>query len=210
MKQLNQTRSFLAAAALAAVVLFMAGGCQQLNPPKNQDAAEDFLSPDEPSELDRINELQVARGNAADATLRAYHFHRGALNSLGRQKLDQMMAAEESDAADAGGDDGGEMVVYLDVAGTQGKAETEAAKRLAEARQDAVTDYLLSRGLTEDSFRLEMGSNPDDSFLATSALGSAGSTATSAATTPGGTAPGAPAAPPAGGSTSGYGGATNK
>jgi hypothetical protein len=202
MKQLNPTRSYLAAAAgfLAFTVLGLAsGGCGSLKPPINPDAAEDMRAADEPTELDRLNNLQVARGNRADATLRAVHFHRGALNSLGRQKLDQMMAAEEADNADAGGGDGSEMVVYLDVTGGR-NAETEAGKRLVDARQDAVTDYLLSHGLTQDMFRLEMGGNPDDSFLATSAMGSAGAAAAGAGTTaPAGTAP---TAPPAGGSTS--------
>jgi hypothetical protein len=51
----------------------------------------------------------------------------------------------------------------------------------------------MSRGLEEDAFRIEMGHNPDDTFLASSASGAAA----------GGTAPagGAPAggAPAAGG-----------
>jgi hypothetical protein len=181
MNQLKNSKAFLAAAAavLAAASTFGRGGCSthhraETAPTKLKpgDAGEDFLAPDEVSETSRLNDMQVAAGARTDSTLRAYHFRRGALNSLGRQKLDRIMAANQADMADADGADGDdEMVIFLD-ASAGAAATEEVAKRLSTARQDAVTDYLMIRGLTEDMFRIEMGSNPDDTFLANSAAGS--------------------------------------
>jgi hypothetical protein len=182
MNQLKNSKAFLAAAAavLAAATTFGLGGCSthhraETAPTKLKpgDAGEEFLAPDEVSETSRLNDMQVAAGARTDSTLRAYHFRRGALNSLGRQKLDRIVAANQADMTDADGDgdDGDEMVIYRD-ASAGATANEEVAKRLSTARQDAVTDYLMSRGLTEDMFRIEMGSNPDDTFLANSAAGS--------------------------------------
>jgi hypothetical protein len=193
MNQLKNTKPHLTAAAAAAAALLAAasfglGGCASHSDTlaKNQrDAGDTFLAPDEVSEVARLNDMQIAAGSRTDSTLRAYHFRRGALNSLGRQKLDRMLAANEADATDADGEDGDEMVVYLDVAAGASASE-ESAKRLSSARQDAVTDYLMSRGLTEDMFRIEMGHNPDDTFLASSATAKADAEA-------GGAAPAAPA-----------------
>lgn len=194
MNQLKHNKTFsLAATAILAVATMGLGGCsgKLLKPKPNPDAGEEFLAVDEESNVTRLNDLHIAGGSRTDATLRAYHFHRGALNSLGRQKLDQMIAAEAAAAEDAGGDDGEAMVVYLDATAGAGASE-EAAKRLSAARQDAVSDYLMGRGLAEDAFRIEMGHNPDDTFLASSAAG------TPAA------AEGAPGAPaPAGGAPAG-------
>ena len=189
MTQLKHIKAHLSAAALLAVAAtFGLGGCSshRATLARNEaDAGDTFLAPDEVSEVARLNDMQIAAGSRTDSTLRACHFRHGALNSLGRQKLDRMLAANEADATDAGGEDGDEMVVYLDAAAGASASE-EAAKRLSGARQDAVTDYLMSRGLTEDMFRIEMGHNPDDTFLASSATAKADAEV-------GGAAPAAPA-----------------
>jgi hypothetical protein len=195
--QLKHTKAYLAAAILTAAT-FGLGGCGGKHHEKtNDDAGDAFLGKDEVSNVNRLSDLQIAGGSRTDSTLRAYHFHRGSLNSLGRQKLDRMVAANEAEAMDAGGDDGEAMTVYLD-ASSGAAATEEVAKRLSDARHDAVTDYLMGRGLTEDMFRIELGHNPDNTFLASSAAGSAATEAGDAAP-----AGGAPAAggPPAGGTT---------
>jgi hypothetical protein len=209
MNQLKKTKASLAAAAAASLLTAAAtlglGGCSESHKAtmaKNRaDAGDAFLAPEEGSEVSRLNDTQMAAGARTDSTLRAYHFRRGALNSLGRQKLDRMIAANEADAADVGGDEGEAMVVYLDAAAGAAASE-ETAKRLGIARQAAVTDYLMSRGLTEDMFRIQMGYNPDDTFLASSAAGSAGAAEAGAAAPAGGlSAPAAAGAPGPGGMT---------
>jgi hypothetical protein len=52
------------------------------------------------------------------------------------------------------------LVVYLDV------PDAGDHKSLADARRDTVAAYLGSRGLSQDSFRLERGINPDSTFPA--------------------------------------------
>jgi hypothetical protein len=192
MNQPNNTKPHLAAAALlaaAAAISFGLGGCSshRATLARNEaEAGDAFLALGEVPETTRLNDTQIAAGSRTDSTLRAYHFRRGSLNSLGRQKLDRMIAANEADATDAGGDDGEEMVVYLD-ASAGVSASKEAAKRLRSSREDAIADYLTSRGLAANTFRIEIGHNPDDTFLASSATGSA------AAAAQAGGAPGAPA-----------------
>jgi hypothetical protein len=119
---------------------------------------EDFLRDDETSAVTRIADRQAAVGARTDATLRPYHFRRAGLNSLGREKLDQILAADEG--ADQ---DHVEVVVYVDVDGD------EANRQHADARRAAVSDYLASRGLADGDVRLESGPNPYNTMSAASA-----------------------------------------
>jgi hypothetical protein len=149
---------FLTAYATAAALLALLGGCAA-DVEKSDDAgrpAEEFRPVDEVSDVTRINDQQIAAGARTDATLRPYHFYEADLNSLGREKLDLML----KDGAGAGG-----LVVYLDVPAAGDK------RQLADARRGAVAEYLASRGLAEDSFRLERGHNPDNTFPAVPARG---------------------------------------
>ena len=143
---------FLTAYATAAALLALLGGCATGGDDGEKDAAasrpaDEFRAPDEVADVTRINDQQIAAGARTDATLRAYHFYQADLNSLGREKLDLMM----KDGRGAGG-----LVVYLDVPAA-GEMRT-----LADARRNAVAEYLAGRGLAEDSFRLERGHNPDN------------------------------------------------
>jgi hypothetical protein len=117
-------------------------------------AGEDFLREDETSAVTRLADRQIAVGARTDATLRPYHFRHAGLNALGREKLDFMLAD---------GDVGGDLVVYLDLAGDP------ANRRHDAARADAVADYLTSRGLAEGEFRLEPGFNPYNTMSAAAA-----------------------------------------
>lgn len=159
MTQLTEkiTKAMLPAAA-ALVAIATLGGCTSNMPGQ---PAEQFMEPGELSHVTRMADQQTAIGSRTDATLRPYHFNAaGGLNSLGREKLDQMIDADDTDGA-------AELVVYVD---TKAPAENDAAgKKLASARQDAVTQFLISRGLTEQQFRLESGFNPESTFAASSA-----------------------------------------
>jgi hypothetical protein len=158
-KQLIRTAVLpLAAMAAAAVALAGVGGCASDQPGV---PAEQFMEPGEVTEVSRLADQQIAAGARTDATLRPYHFnHAGGLNSLGRTKLDNMLDADDTDGA-------GELVVYVDVpAAAKGD---EAGKKLSDARFDAVTQHLMSRGMTEAQFRLESGYNPNSSAFVVSA-----------------------------------------
>jgi hypothetical protein len=136
------------------------GGCQSSDKDDVAEgrAGEDFLRDDETSAVTRIAERQTAAGARTDATLRPYHFNHARLNSLGREKLDFILADRGEDGVD------GETVVYVDVEGD------EANRQHADARRAAVTDYLASRGMSEGSYRLESGFNPHNTMSVVSAL----------------------------------------
>jgi hypothetical protein len=143
---------------VAAALLALLGGCASEKGSSDASArrpAEAFRKPDEVSDVARINALQISAGARTDATLRAYHFRDGKLNSLGREKLESI-AGSEADR------DGQALVVYLDVPAA---AEHES---LANVRQEAVARYLREHGLAEDAFRIERGHNPSNTFPAVS------------------------------------------
>ena len=124
-------------------------------------AAEDFLRDDETSAVTRIADRQAAAGARTDASLRAYHFTGAGLNSLGREKLDFILA----DRGPGDGDADSELVLYVDLEG-------DAANRQhADARRASVSEYLTSHGgLAEGEFRLESGHNPHNTMSVVSAV----------------------------------------
>src|SRR5687768_1351506 len=154
------TRIFSASALLAVL-----SGCSVTDTMEGRDA-EKFMEPCEVSAVTRLVNQQIASGARTDGTLRPYHFDNAVLNSLGRAKLDAMLDDDDKD---------GELVVYVDVPTGEGDAD----KKLASARQDSVTQYLMSRGRTEDTFRLESGFNPNNVMSVTSAKPAEGSATTS-------------------------------
>jgi hypothetical protein len=124
-------------------------GCQQ----KPEQAAHEaelkandgsqFLSDEEPRAMHRIAEAQAARGARRDATLHTAHFDDGgnpaALNSLGEEKLDLMLA---DDAALP-------LVVYVDAPADDASA----------GREQSVRVYLKDRGLGEAQVQVVAGPN---------------------------------------------------
>jgi hypothetical protein len=154
---MSQFTRFFAASAMLAVL----GGCSVCDKMDGHDA-DKFNDADEVAAATRLMNQQIASGARTDATLRPYHFDNTALNSLGRAKLDSMLNDDDKD---------GEMVVYVDVPAGEGDAD----KKLASARQDSVTQYLMSRGRSEDTFRLESGFNPNNVMSVMSAKPAAGS-----------------------------------
>jgi hypothetical protein len=149
-------RIFLASALLAVL-----SGCNENEKTDGRDA-EEFNQPCEVSAVTRLVNQQIASGARTDGTLRPYHFDNALLNSLGRAKLDAMLNDDDTD---------GELVVYVDVPTGEGDAD----KKLASARQDSVTQYLMGRGRTENTFRLESGFNPNNVMSVTSAGAAQGS-----------------------------------
>lgn len=132
-------------AALAA--LPAAVGCQSKSPeadgPKYTTEGEKFSPDEEPRHMHRVLDAAAAAGARYDATLRGCHFDGGgtpaALNSLGEEKLDLMLAA--GDALP--------LVVYLDV----------PADDLSDARAKAVATFLKDRGLQDAQTKVVVGRN---------------------------------------------------
>ena len=144
-------RIFTAGVSLA--LLAAVCGCRK-DPHGESRGAEQFLGADETSAATRLADAQAAAGARTDATLRPYHFDHGRLNTLGRDKLDQMVAGLPAE---------GELDIYLDV-------QEVAVVDNAPAHNDEVESHLSSRGLERWQFRLHHGSNPDNTFSAASAM----------------------------------------
>src|SRR5204863_9049296 len=96
--------------------------------------------------------VQNASGAREDATLQAYHFDKGSLNSLGRAKLALML---DDDAAN------NPITIYLNV---------PASDEFKSARQDAVVAYLKDQGLEESQIAFKAGTNPEMHHLASEGL----------------------------------------
>jgi hypothetical protein len=110
--------------------------------PKYATEGEKFSPDDEPRHLHRVLDTAAAAGARNDATLRGCHFDAGnpaALNSLGEEKLDLMLAD----------DDALPLVVYVDV----------LADDLADARTKAVATFLKDRGLQDGQTKVVVGRN---------------------------------------------------
>jgi hypothetical protein len=138
--------------AFVPAALALTAGCAAEKDAGGDRAADAFLRPGDVSHVTRLADAQIAAGARTDATLRPYHFYDdGRLNSLGQEKLDLM-------AGDDGQSEGGTLVVYLD---DSAAGDGAAAEKLAEARREAVTEYLSIQGLDGASFRLETGHNPN-------------------------------------------------
>jgi hypothetical protein len=149
MTQTTQIIKKLAPVAVAMAFVAAAGCSPDVTPGQKGRPADRFLGYGELSPVDRLVNDQIAAGARTDGTLRPYHFDGSDLNSLGREKLDSILAGTF--------DSNAEMVVYVDVP----RGEGDAAAALADARRDAVSQYLVEQGVTEDEFRLESGFNPE-------------------------------------------------
>lgn len=109
-----------------------------------QTAKEEFFVPSsQPSLVKNILSEQAARGASADAMLRPAHFDGAKLNSLGKAKLDAMLADSEP---------AGSFHAYL---------STGADDKMADARQKAITDYVHGQGLPANAIVVTAGDNPD-------------------------------------------------
>jgi len=94
----------------------------------------------------RINDVQIAAGARHEATLWPQHFDGDRVNSLGRQKLDAMLHADQSSEP---------LVIYLDVPDQA-------------PRQASVKAYLKDRGFPENLVRFDQES--ETTFLANDQL----------------------------------------
>ena len=132
-------RLALAAAAFAAATA--AAGCRT-----DYDQRGYFRPETEQRRTAAVFDAQAAAGARNDATLRPMHFTAGALNGLGRQKLDRIADASAP----------GEVVaVYLDL-----PADAPTAANAYDADRAAAEVYLTSLDLPQRRFEVRRGSNP--------------------------------------------------
>lgn len=143
--------NLMRASILVALGVAGAAGCADGGKPAHLAAHEEFFIADGESKVRRIADVQADRGAAEDATLQPHHFSGPRLNSLGEQKLQQLLTAD----IDA------DVVVYLNINGA-----------LADTRSQAVTSFLTEQGVDASHIKLERGSNPN--LSAPSALGQKG------------------------------------
>jgi hypothetical protein len=123
---------------LAALALVTA--CEE----QGRNYATKFTPDVERQEQNGLMSAQEAAGDRADATLYADHFDADALNSLGKAKLDSMLADYHSKNP---------MAVYLEIPN-----DTDAS-----ARQLAVSHYLMDHaGLKASQIQISMGCNPNN------------------------------------------------
>jgi hypothetical protein len=164
----------------ASMIIALYTGCE--TPPKDLPpimqnrpvTAEHFVPQGEVRDFHRMMHAQAASGARADSMLYAYHFDKGELNSLGKEKLALMLDDDDSNNP---------MTVYLNI------AENDEFK---SARQDAVVAFLKDQGLEEKQVSFKLGPNPDAGFPASIGLDRLGKTETGGATAaaPGDSSPG--------------------
>jgi len=95
-KNAKKTMAWLAAGAVAAIVLFSAG-CDNNKKPKEQKAINsDFFKEDGDERVMAFKHVESANGARHDAMLYAHHFDGGHLNNLGRSKVMLMLQDCES------------------------------------------------------------------------------------------------------------------
>ena len=128
--------------AAGGLVIGLLAGCQSGS---GRAIHGEIFPPDEQVRpVDRMLEAQSASAARRDGTLNTYHFDRGgALNSLGREKLDLMLRDD---------DEAVPLVVYLDV--------RDRAGGLAPY-EDAVRRYLTDRGIGDGQVDFRTGPNLD-------------------------------------------------
>jgi hypothetical protein len=136
----------LVGVACVGAVLFNVG-CQTDN-----SSVQDFFPQDQNRASQQFVTAQAASGARADGTLNALHFDGQRLNSLGEAKLDLML--KDDDTAEP-------VVVYLDLS----KDDADL-----KVRRDAVSNYLVDRGMTTDQLEFKMGANPNGNSLAANHL----------------------------------------
>src|SRR5438045_67888 len=135
-------RKMILIAGSCMLIALYTTGCEWNYNQQRQAMGEFFPPNGEMRDVQRIERVQNASGAREDGTLEPYHFDKGEVNSLGRQKLSLMI--DDDDANNP-------LVVYLNVPGTD---------EFKAARQDSVVAYLKDQGLEEKQISFKEGPNP--------------------------------------------------
>lgn len=136
----------------AAALVVLTAGCHHDDSQNSTVLLHGELVPDhDSSEVWQVRGAQAAAGAREDATLYAVHFDEAGLNSLGQQKLDLMLDAEQPAEP---------LIVYLDL-----PADSAAGKDRA-----SVVAFLKDRGLQNSQIALKDGPNPHTASSAADAV----------------------------------------
>jgi hypothetical protein len=135
-------RKMILIAGSCMLIALYSSGCEWNYNQQRQAMGEFFPAGDEMRDVHRIERVQNASGAREDATLEPYHFDKGEVNSLGRQKLSLMIDDDDSNNP---------LVIYLNV---------PANDEFKAARQDSVVAYLKDQGLEEKQIAFKDGPNP--------------------------------------------------
>jgi hypothetical protein len=141
MKNWKRMRKAVLICGSSMIIALYSGGCFD-NKAEKQADANFFTPPGQVRDTQRIEHAQMAAGAREDGMLMEYHFDKGELNSLGREKLSLML---DDDAAN------NPIIIYLNV---------PASDDFKAARQDAVVAYLKDQGLQESQISFRAGPNP--------------------------------------------------
>lgn len=132
------TRTISANLLLLCAIALPAAGCNSSKYDKN---AYDFDP--ERSRTRAILNAQYAKGAAEDAALSPHHFEGTALNGLGRDKIDWILAYGKRQ---------GRLIVHVDIVGSDAAA--------AEPMLQSVRDYLSASGVPVTSDTVVLGPSP--------------------------------------------------
>src|SRR4051812_25742266 len=104
----SRNMKFVAGRVMAGLIVAGAVvGCEQHKEPDTRVHGQSFRPEGEERATQKFIATQTSAGARTDATLRAYHFDCGDLNSLGQEKLDLMLRDDDACAP---------LVLYVDVA----------------------------------------------------------------------------------------------
>ena len=134
-------KAILLAGSCMLIALYSAG-CEWDYHQQRQAMGEFFPPPGEVRDEQRIERVQSASGARTDATLAPYHFDKGDLNSLGRDKLSRMLDDDDSNNP---------ITIYLNLPDDD---------QFKAARQDSIIAYLKDQGLEEKQVSFRAGPNP--------------------------------------------------
>jgi hypothetical protein len=141
--EMNMKTTFTVS-VLVGFALTLSAGCACQPDAENKDYihGENYLPDSTARDETKVIDVSVACGARADGELRAYHFSDDSLNSLGKKKLDYMVAADPNLTST--------LTVYMDFS----PKDPNFAKR-----HDAVTEYLKLKGLKDEQIALVDGPN---------------------------------------------------
>src|SRR4051794_30377138 len=181
------TKAILVAGSCMLIALY---GCNSGNEwqdkQQRQAMGEFFPAGNEQRDVQRINRVSAAAGARADATLQPYHFDKGEVNSLGREKLSLMLDDDDTNNP---------ITIYLNL---------PKDDEFKAPRQDSIIAYLKDQGLEEKQVSFKPGNNPGNYHPAAEGLANYAKTNTGPVTGGQGAAGGtnAPMSADTGGSTS--------
>src|SRR5438045_4963511 len=157
-------RKMILIAGSCMLIALYTTGCEWNYNQQRQAMGEFFPPNGEMRDVQRIERVQNASGAREDATLQPYHFDKGEVNSLGREKLSLMLDDDDTNNP---------ITIYLNL---------PQDDEFKAPRQDSIIAYLKDQGLEEKQVSFKPGNNPGNYHPAAEGLANYENTATGTAT----------------------------